>query len=84
MTKTKTTLTDLNELLFEQLERLTNGDLEGDALKREIRRSKAVSDLGGKIIENGNLMLNARKHIDEYGLSGNAAIPVLGIGRGDK
>ncbi|MBQ8603881.1 MAG: hypothetical protein IJ410_03435 [Oscillospiraceae bacterium] len=83
MTKTKTTLTDLNELLFEQLERLTNGDLEGDALKREIRRSKAVSELGGKIIENGTLMLNARKHLDEYGISDNGAIPVLGIGRGE-
>ena len=66
-TKTKTTLADLNELLFEQLERLTNEDLDSEALEAEIARSKAVSDLGGKIIANGTLMLNAVKHADEYG-----------------
>lgn len=83
-TSVKTTLADLNDLLFEQLERLTNEDLEGEKLEREIKRSKAVSDIGSKIIANGTLMFHAKKHMDEYGKGDGVAVPVLGIGRGEK
>lgn len=83
-TPVKTTLADLNDLLFEQLERLTNEDLEGEKLEREIKRSKAVATISSNIIANGTLMLDARKHMDEYGISDKGAIPMLGIGRGDK
>ena len=80
MAKTKTTLADLNEMLFQQLERLTNDDLEGEDLEAEIKRSKAVSDLGGKIIANGALILNAVKHADEYGK--DKPVSLIGIGDG--
>lgn len=39
------TLGDLNNHLFEQLERLGSEDLEGDTLDKEIARSKAVTDV---------------------------------------
>ena len=80
----KTTLVDLNDMLFEQLERLTNDSLTEAELEQEIKRSKAVGDISSKIIANGTLMLNAKKHMDEYGQSGNIDMKVLGIGRGDK
>ena len=58
-------LTDLNNHLFEQLERL-NDELTPEELEFEIKRSKALSDIARNIIDNGNLMLNAQKHRDEY------------------
>lgn len=83
MAKTKTTVADLSEYLFEALDRLTDDTLTVDQLEAEIKRSKAVADLGGKIIEAGTLMLNAKKHMDEYGLNANMDMTVLGIGSGE-
>lgn len=76
--KTKTTLTDLNEYLFEALDRLTNEDLTDEELETEIKRSNAVQGVARTIIENGNLALQAKKHLDEYG-NGNIELPLLGI-----
>lgn len=80
----KTSLADLNDLLFEQLERLTNDSLSDDELELEIKRSKAVADIGSKIIETGTLMFNVKKHMDEYGQGGGTNLPLLGISEGGK
>lgn len=65
--KMQNKLTDLNNHLFEQLERLMDDDLTEEGLTKEIKRSKAVSDIAGKIIENADVQLRAIKHADEYG-----------------
>lgn len=62
----KTTLNDLNDFLFKQLESLSNADLEGDKLREEIDRSKAVTNVAGTIITNASLVLQAKRHADEY------------------
>lgn len=63
----KTSLTDLNEYLFEALDRITNEDLKGEELESEIKRADAVTDIAKTIIDNGHLTLNVMKHLDEYG-----------------
>ena len=63
----KNKLIDLNNHLFEQLERLNDDDLNGDALKSEIERSKAITNVAGKIIENASIGLEAEKLKVEYG-----------------
>lgn len=56
----KNKLTDLNNHLFAQLERLSDEDLKGDALKEEINRSKAVTGVSKEIVANARLALDAQ------------------------
>jgi hypothetical protein len=65
----KNTLTDLNNYLFETLERLTDDGLTEEQLQREIIRSNAVTSVAETIIHNGELSLKAMKHVEEYGYS---------------
>lgn len=62
----KNSLTDLNNHLFAQLERLNDEELSGDALGVEIERSKALTDVSKSIISNASLQLNALKLKAEY------------------
>lgn len=55
------TLGDLNNHLFSQLKRLSNDGLEGDKLKEELLRSKAVADIAKNIIENAKTVLDGKK-----------------------
>lgn len=75
----RNTLADLNNHLFEQLERLNEPDLHNEELDLEIKRSEAVSNLARTIIENGKLSLQAKKHLDEYGQGESVDMPLLGI-----
>lgn len=61
----KNTLGDLNNHLFQQLERLNNKNLKGEQLQEEINRAKAVSDVANKIIDNESLVLEAKKWFDD-------------------
>lgn len=61
----KNKLTDLNNHLFEQLERLNNEDLKGDELESEVKRAKAISDIAGDIISNASIQLNALKMLND-------------------
>lgn len=57
-------LTDLNNHLFEQLERLNDDELKGEELKEEIQRSKSIEDVAKQIINNGRLVLDSQKFVD--------------------
>lgn len=60
-------LVDLNNHLFEELERLNNEDLTGEKLQEERERAKSMASIAQTIINNGELALKAVKHYDEYG-----------------
>lgn len=77
--KTRTTLNDLNEYLFQEMDRLTNEDLSGEELDKEIKRSEALQKVARTVIENGALALSAKKYLDEYGAGDNVELPMLGI-----
>lgn len=49
----KNTLQDLNNHLFEQLERLNDEDLTDEQLDRELRRAEGMTKIATQIIENG-------------------------------
>lgn len=69
------TLADLNEKLFEQLDRLSVPDLKGVQLQDEILRTRAVSGIAREIVENAKLALEAQRC-----LNGKKNLPpMLGI-----
>lgn len=72
----KNNLVDLNNHLFEQMERLNDEELKGEELEKEIARSKAIASIADKIIENANLGLSATKLKVEYG-RGEVALPEM-------
>lgn len=74
----KNTLNDLQNILFEQLERLQDDEaLENEeAFNREIKRSQEVSKIASVIINGGTLALRAAKYAAEYNKP--APVPLLG------
>lgn len=74
----KNTLTDLNNYLFEQLERLNDDSLSDDQLDREIRKTDSIIKVSEKIIQNGELAFKTMQHMDEYGYNLKARpVPVM-------
>ena len=53
-------LSDLNNHLFAQLERLGDEELTDEELTKEIKRAEAVTDVATQIIANGSLVLKAK------------------------
>lgn len=63
----KNKITDLNDHLFAELERLGDEELKDEDLTKEIGRAKAISDVAAKIIDNAKLALDATKFQVEFG-----------------
>ena len=67
----KNNLNDLNDYLFEELERL-NDDEElshKENLDKELKRAKAIAGVSTAIVNNAKLILDAKKYADEVGVS---------------
>lgn len=73
----KNTLVDLNNHLFEQLERLNDEELTGDRLREEITRSKAITSVATQIIDNANTVLEATKFKAENLGRSNTDLPKM-------
>lgn len=56
-----TSIGGMHDILFQQLERISNEDLKGEDLEMEMKRTDAICDLAGKIIDNGHLAIKVAK-----------------------
>ena len=79
----KNTLLDVHNILMEQLERLSDEDLDDEQLEKEMKRSKSMTDLTKVIVDNSNTMLDAQKLATEYGKT-RETMPKILIGNGDE
>lgn len=76
----KNKLTDLNNHLFAELERLGDEELSDEALDKEIARAKGIAEISEKIISNANLTLKAAEFLNDagYGLTGTVESTLMG------
>lgn len=62
-----TKLTDLNNHLFAQLERLGAESLDQEALEREVQRTQSIVSVSEQIINNAQIALNAAELVAKHG-----------------
>jgi len=70
----KNTLSDLNNHLFAQIERLGDEDLTQENLEKEMKRAKSINGIAKNIIDNAKIALEGA----QFGynrLSGNKPMP---------
>ena len=73
----KNTLADLNNYLFEQIERLNDDELNEEELDQELKKADAIVKVSEKIIANGELAFKTMKHMDEYGYGQHRTVPTM-------
>lgn len=74
---------DLTNILFESIERLNDEDLTEEELEKEIKRSKATTDIAKTIIDSASLALDATKLKAEWGAR-NVVLPAMLEDKSDK
>jgi hypothetical protein len=67
----KNKLADLNNYLFEQLERINDDSLNAEDLDREIKKAETITTIADTIIKNGELQFKAAMKAAEYGVVNN-------------
>lgn len=63
----KNRLSDLNNHLFAQLERLSDEDLSVEKLEQEVKRSEAMISVADQIIRNAALQIQSAKIASDHG-----------------
>lgn len=63
----KNKLTDLNNHLFAQIERLSDEDLTPEQIEAEVKRTEAIVAISDQIVGTANLQLKAVKMIADHG-----------------
>lgn len=56
----KNTLSDLNDHLFAQLERLGNESMTNEQMAVELERARSITSVAHQIVNNGRLVLDAQ------------------------
>lgn len=73
----KNKLTDLNNHLFAQLERLSDEDLTAEQIEREVRRADAIVSVSDQIVKGAGLQLKAAEMIAEHGVIARQNLPMI-------
>lgn len=72
-------LTDLNDHLFAQLERLNDEELTDEQVAKEVQRAKAITQVSSQVIKNAKVTLDAMKLVSKGELTLNQFPKFLGL-----
>ena len=74
----KNKLSDLNNHLFSQIERLSGEDLSLEQIEKEVKRTKAIVSIADQITGNADLQLKAAKLYANHGDMIISRLPQIG------
>jgi hypothetical protein len=74
----KNKLTDLNDHLFMQLERLGDENLEGEKLETEIKCTHSMAAISQQVVATADLHLKAVRLSVEHGPATKGVLPMIG------
>ncbi len=77
----KNRLSDLNNHLFAQLERLSDEDLSAKQLDQEVERARAIVGVSDQIIETASLQFKAAELVARHGSGVTEMIPKTIVGQ---
>lgn len=63
-----TTLKDLNDLLFKQLNKVLDATTD-EEIEKESKKAHVAVQVGKSIIDNAQLVLNAQKYATDFGIA---------------
>lgn len=73
----KNKLSDLNNHLFAQIERLGEEGLTAEQIEQEVRRTSAIVEISDQIVRNAELQLKAVQIIVTHGERYRSSLPAL-------
>lgn len=73
----KNKLSDLNNHLFAQLERLSDEDMTAEQIDAEAKRGEAIVAVADQIIRNASLQIQAAKLVSDYGSNPEPYLPQI-------
>lgn len=77
----KNKMSDLNNHLFAQLERLANEELTAEQIDQEVKRADAIVSLADQVSRNADLQLKAAKLFADHGAVVLPHLPAIGSNR---
>jgi hypothetical protein len=73
----KNGLSDLNDHLFAQIERLSNEELSPEKIEAEVKRGNTIVAVADQIIRNAGLTLRAAELVAKHGNAVRPHLPML-------
>lgn len=74
----KNKISDLNNHLFAQLERMSDENMTPEQIEQEVKRAEAIVSVADQISRNADLQLKAAKLFAEHGQPVLQHLPMIG------
>lgn len=79
----KNRMSDLNDRLFAQLDRMSKENMTAEQIETEVKRTEAIVAVADTIVSNANTQLKAAKLFAEHGRAVLPMLPQIGHGEAD-
>jgi hypothetical protein len=73
----KNKLSDLNDHLFAQIERLSQEELTAEQIDTEVKRGNAIVAVADQILRHASLQVQAAKIVSDHGIDPSPHLPAL-------